>query len=233
MSNDEIKKKPGAKKTGKWVVVYDKNGTEKSAEKAVPEWCIFLIVLVCISLAITCYFLIKNGSKVIAKGGAIIHVENVQETRELEVLSVSVKEVMTESKDDNKDGIEAWTEFTGKGVFVVDLAKSQFLVDEARNVVVVRTPKVKFSTDRFTIDYGKTTNLLFYNAGFNDNYLDGSNLYYKQLREAYIKIYNKLYTNPYYYGKAESAAEKIIKSMVEGFNSEVEGLQVYVEVGVL
>lgn len=230
---DKEKQVKEKKKKGKYVSTW-KDGELKSENKVLPDWVLVVVSLICVVSAIGVYYLLKTGdSKYSATQHAIIDVESVRETSLLEVLSISTKELIAESEKDNKDGITAWTEFEGKGVFVVDLAKSQFLVDEARNTVIVRTPKVKFSTDRFTIDYGKTKNLLFYNAGFNDNYLDGSNLYHKQLREAYVKMFNKLYTNPYYYKRAESAADKIISSLVKGFNSDNNDLQVFVEVGVL
>lgn len=160
-----------------------------------------------------------------------INIESLKKESKLEVLSVSVSEMIFDSKDTNKDGAEIWTEYTGTGVYTIDLSKSQFLVDELRKVVVVRTPPVVINQDTFTLNYRDTSIKFFKNTFANDSYRDGVDLAQRQLSTAYVKIYNKLYTNPYYYQTAENAAERIIASLVKGLNKDTDGLEVYVEIG--
>ncbi len=171
--------------------------------------------------------------KVKVSASVQISVKEVSEKATLEVLTISDSVVVVEKEKDNSQGVTAWTKFTGNGYFIVDLQNSEFLIDEARKTVIVKTPDVTIDKDHFTLDYDDTETLFFNDKWFNGSYIEGVELAERQLNEAYVKIFEQIYTNPYYYDSAESAAEKIITSLVQNFNKGVEGLSVIVEVGAL
>lgn len=164
---------------------------------------------------------------------ASISIEKVRETGRLEVLTVSDSEIVIETGKDNKDAINAWTEFVGKGAFWVDLAASEFLVDNARHLVVVRTPMVMIDKDTFTIEYDKTKILFFKNQYANDSLKDGIKIAEDQLAEAYGKIYKTITTSPFYFDTAQKSAENILTNLIKSFNPDIPDLEVIVEVGVI
>lgn len=184
-----------------------------------------------LSLLVT--FCVGKSLKTTVSARVDISIQEIREKSTLHVLTVSDSVVITENEKNNNKGITAWTKFTGTGDFVVDLQKSEFLIDKARKTVVVKTPDVTIDKDNFSLDYKDTESLFFADSGANESYRYGVDIAESQFNEAYLKIYDELYTNPYYYDSARSAAEKIIKSLVLSFNKGVEGLTVIVEVGAL
>ncbi len=188
-----------------------------------------LIIIVFCAIA----FLYGRGTIAQVSAGSSITIGAITEKASLHVLSISDSVIVTENREDNGKGITAWTKFTGTGDYIVDLQKSEFLVDQARKTVIVKTPEVSIDKDNFTLDYNATETLFFDNDWKNDDYITGVGIAESQLKEAYVKIFDQLYTNPYYYDSAKSAAEKIIKALVMSLNKGVEGLTVIVEVGAL
>lgn len=216
-----------------------KNEQVMEAYNVMPQWkkilVSVLVVACCVGLFLFVLLFDFGGFKVKVAVSPTISIESLKTENKLEVLSVSVSELIIDSKDTNKDGVEAWAEYTGTGVYTIDLSKSQFIVDDLRKTVIVRTPAVTVDQETFTLNYKDTAIKFFKNTYANDSYKDGVDLAQKQLTEAYIKIYNKIYTNPYYYETAEKAAERIIKSLIKGLgpNKNIEGLEVYVEIGAI
>ena len=190
------------------------------------------VALVIIVFCIIAFFYARGTVAQVSAGNSIT-IGAITEKASLHVLSISDSVIVTENKEDNGKGITAWTKFTGTGDYVVDLQKSEFLVDQARKTIIVKTPEVSIDKDNFTLDYNATETLFFNNDWKNDDYITGVGIAESQLKEAYVKIFDQLYTNPYYYDTAKSAAEKIIKSLVMSLNKGVEGLTVIVEVGAL
>ncbi len=190
------------------------------------------LVLIIAALSIAAFFFGKSSAPHASVDNSI-KIGAITEKASLHVLSISDSVIVTENKEDNGKGITAWTKFTGTGEFIVDLQKSEFLVDQARKTVIVKTPEVSIDKNNFTLDYNDTKTLFFNNNLTDDDYTTGVGIAVSQLKEAYVKIYDQLYTNPYYYDSARNSAEKIIKSLVVNLNKGVEDLTVIVEVGAL
>lgn len=188
------------------------------------------IVLIAGIAFICAYFSAKSSKKV--ETVINISLAGIENHSILEVLTIRTSEVIVDSATENIQKIDAWTEYTGQGVFTLDVANSEFLIDQARRRVIVRTPDVVLS-DNFTLDYGETRELFFNNNWTNDSYKDGADLAQSQLERAYTKILDTIANNPYYYDTARSSAERIIKSLIKGFNKDIKDLDVVVEVGVL
>lgn len=192
-----------------------------------------LLVSLCIVLLLAAFFVpyfIFSAKRVVSHD-IVIDVVSFDRQAKLEVLSISNTEVLVEKAADNKDAIEAWTQYTGTGVFTVNLKACEFIVDSVRKVVIVRTPNVE--VENFTLEYGKTKQLFFLNKYFNDSYKDGADLAQRQLYDAYCKIHDTIISNPHYYATARKSAKLIISSLIKGLNKEIPDLQVIVEVGAL
>ena len=157
----------------------------------------------------------------------------MQEISDLQVLSITDTQVVTENPEDNTEGISAWTQFTGRGDFIVNLQQSEVIVDNVRKTVVIRTPSVSIDQDTFTLEYGNTKTLFFHNSFGNDSYREGVNIAQSQYQEAYSKIYDNITMNPYYYGVAENSAAQIITSLVKSWNKDIPDLNVIVEIGAI
>lgn len=188
------------------------------------------IVLIAGIAFICAYFSAKSSKKV--ETVINISLAGIENHSILEVLTIRTSEVIVDNATENIQKIDAWTEYTGQGVFTLDVANSEFLIDQARRRVIVRTPDVVLS-DNFTLDYGETRELFFNNNWTNDSYKDGADLAQSQLERAYTKILDTIANNPYYYDTARSSAERIITSLIKGFNKDIKDLDVVVEVGVL
>ena len=191
---------------------------------------IVLVGLLCFVILWFMKYLIFSTS---VSSNTQISIKAVTEKSTLEVLSISDSVIVIENEKNNSEGITAWTKFTGKGCFVVDLQNSEFLIDQARKTVIVKTPDVSIDKEHFTLDYNDTENLFFNDKGFNESYRTGIEIAENQYNEAYVRIFEQLYTNPYYYDSAQNAAEKIIASLVKNFNKDIDGLTVIVEIGAL
>ncbi len=199
------------------------------------SWIIIYILVAVVGIVPALFItsMVGKSMKTTVSARVDISIEEIKEKSTLHVLTVSDSVVITENEKNNNRGITAWTKFTGTGDFVVDLQKSEFLIDKARKTVIVKTPDVTIDKDNFSLDYNDTESLFFADSGADESYRYGVDIAESQFNEAYLKIYDELYTNPYYYDSAKSAAEKIIKSLVLSFNKGIEGLTVIVEVGAL
>ncbi|MGN1190771.1 MAG: DUF4230 domain-containing protein [Candidatus Ornithospirochaeta sp.] len=195
------------------------------------------IVLCCIvglAIILASFFLIIT----IGKGpkttvSTTINYKAIQEKAELTVLSICVNKTINENKSDNNKGITASTTFSGKGTYTVDLSRSEFLVDNVRQVLVIKTPSVKLDQDHFTLEYNNIKQNFFNNSFSNNSYKDGVAIAVKQFKEAYNSIYKTIASNPYFYSNAVSAAEKLIESYAKNINKDIQDLTVIVEVGAI
>lgn len=199
------------------------------------SWIIIYIIVAVVGIVPALFItsMVGKSMKTAVSARVDISIQEIKEKSTLHVLTVSDSVVITENEKNNNRGITAWTKFTGTGDFVVDLQKSEFLIDKARKTVIVKTPDVTIDKDNFSLDYNDTESLFFADSGADESYRYGVDIAESQFNEAYLKIYDELYMNPYYYDSARSAAEKIIRSLVLSFNKGVEGLTVIVEVGAL
>lgn len=188
------------------------------------------IVLLILAFLIP-YFVFSSSRTVSSK--ISISVSEVENISALQVLSVTDTQVVTENPEDNNEGITAWTQFTGRGDFIVNLQQSEIIVDNVRKTVIVRTPNVSINQNTFTIEYGNTETYFFHNSFGNDSYREGVDIAQAQVQEAYSKIYNSITRNQYYYSAAEESAERIITALVKSWNKSIPDLNVYVEIGVI
>ena len=162
-----------------------------------------------------------------------INVSEIDKISKLKVMSITDTQVVTENKDDNSEGITAWTQFTGRGDFVINLQQSEVIVDNVRKTVIVRTPNVSIDQETFTLEYGNTKTYFFNNSVGNDSYREGVDIAHAQMQEAYSKIYDSITRNQHYYQAAEESAWATITSLVRSWNKDISDLHVIVEIGVL
>lgn len=221
----------------KYIVTVRNEKIDSIRPTAAPKSAVKLIILciVCVALLFGIFSATYRftSRKKVVDHNISINIKSLDVQTNLEVLSISNTEVIVDNEDNKKNssGIKAWTQYSGTGVFTVNLDACEFIIDRVRKVVIVRTPNVEVSN--FTLEYGKTKQLLFMNDLFNDSYKVGADLAQQQFYLAYSKIHDTIITNPYYYDTARRSAMQIIGGLVKGLNSEIPDLQVFVEVGVI
>lgn len=223
-------------KDGKYIVAVQEHKIKKViaeySNKAVVK--VVLSIFILLVLGIICYlgtFKLVNFFKSKASVDVEITIKGIEEKSILEVLSVYDSVIITDTGKYEKKGVSAWTEYVGKGVYVVDLQKSEFIVDNQRKLIIIKTPAVTIDKDNFTLDYQQQSTKFFYDKGLNGSIKEGVDLAQMQLSQAYAKIFDKLYTNANYYSMAEKAAKTMLENLAKSFNKEIEGLQVIVEIG--
>lgn len=175
--------------------------------------------------------LLGSSSKTSIK--TTINFDSIREKAELTVLSVCINKTINENESDNKMGISASTTFSGKGTYTVDLGRSEFLVDEARHVLVIKTPRVKLDRDHFTLEYNNIKQNFFNNSWSDNSIKDGVAIAEKQFKEAYNSIFKTIISNPYFYNSAVNAAERLITNYAKSINKDIPNLTVIVEIGSL
>lgn len=158
---------------------------------------------------------------------ATIFIEKIQEVAKLEVLKVKDVEFIVEDAGDNDKNITSWLEVAGEGVFTVDLAVGEFLVDNLRRCVVVRVPEPRLT--ECVIDYDSVRLLKWDNDWWNDSIADGENLARKNMDEAFALIKKELTSNQRYFQAAKTSAENLIVNFIKELNSDIPELEVVVE----
>lgn len=172
-----------------------------------------------------------------------ISIGTLQEEEKLEVLRVSnVEYVISEEEEgeflDNilsavtgifsDDDVVSWLEVPGDGVFTVDLKTAEFIVDEERQDVLIRSPDPELS--EFAIDYEGVEILYFDDAGlFKNSAKVGEDLAREQLQDAQLQMMQEIQDNQRYYQSARDAAEDLLISMVKELNPGIPDLTVEVE----
>ena len=118
----------------------------------------------------------------------------------------------------------------GEGVFVVDMAAGEYIVDNERRYVHIRVPYPELTN--IYIDYENVKSLLFKNGIFfynNEDYDTGEELAKKQLDIASVLIKKEFISNQKFYLSAQDAAKTSIEALVRQLNFDVEDLSVEVE----
>ena len=146
------------------------------------------------------------------KNRGIISIENIQEKADLEVLEVSDVEYITNEKSGDK--VTSWLEVPGTGVFTVNLAMSEFVIDDMRHYVLARVPKPEIKAENIQIDTKKVKILAYQNNHWS---------------EAQAIIQEDVQSNERYFEIAKSSAESIIKQLIKSLNKDVANLDVEVE----
>lgn len=156
-----------------------------------------------------------------------ISLEGFREQANLEVLQASDVEFVVHDGDDFK----VWLSIPGNGVFTVDLALGEFLVDDVRRVVVARLPGPKLSAceiDKKNIEMFELDNGGIFHP-FNGTYAKGEELAQSHLAEGARMIQEELGGNQMYQSSAEHSAERIVTELIQGMNPGIEDLKVVVE----
>ena len=163
------------------------------------------------------------------KNRGVITLGNIRETANLEVLSVSDVAFMIENPDSSNKNIQSWIEVPGTGVFTVNLAAGEFLVDDIRNSVFVRVPRPELLPMNINIDHSKVQVLRFASNTWNSSISDGEQLAGKQLNEARTKIQEDISSNLQYYEFAEKSAASLIENLIKALNTDIPDLKVEIE----
>ena len=162
------------------------------------------------------------------KNQAVITLSGIRETAELEVLSVS--DIVYITKDaKNIFDTRSWLQVPGTGVFTLDLAAGEFLVDNERRSVYVRLPKPDLSTDNITIDHTNVKVLNLDSSAIASSVRDGEQLAQQQLNEALTQIREDIKSNLEYYEYAEESARSLLETWIRSVNKDVEDLTVEIE----
>jgi len=164
------------------------------------------------------------------KNRGIISIENIQEKADLEVLEVSDVEYITNEK--SGDMVTSWLEVPGTGVFTVNLAMSEFVIDDIRHYVLARVPKPEIKAENIKIKTKEVKILAYQNNHWifdNGSVEEGEELARRQMGEAQAIIQEDVQSNERYFEIAKSSAENIIKQLIKSFNKDVENLDVEVE----
>lgn len=149
-----------------------------------------------------------------------IKIDNVQETAKLEVMLVSDVVYII-----NNEQNHVWTKATGTGVYTVNLAAGEYLIDSERQYVLVRVPKPKL-----TVNLDKAELLFFRNEGFQNGSIgDGEELAREQRADAQMQLLKDIEENQEFYEYAENSAMILIESLVREFNLDIPELVVDVE----
>ena len=162
------------------------------------------------------------------KNRALITLSGIRETAELEVLSVSDIVYITKDKNDIFD-TPLWLQVPGTGVFTLDLAAGEFLVDNERRSVYVRLPKPDLTTDNIKIDHKNVEILNMDSSAIASSAGDGERLVQEQLNEALVQIREDIMSNLEYYKYAEESARSLLETWIRSVNKDVEDLTVEIE----
>ena len=172
-----------------------------------------------------------------------ITIGNLQEQSKLEVLKIcDVAYKITPAKEKNlleailgavqenpSDELESWFEVPANGVFVVDLKSAEFIVDNARQYVLIRVPNPELS--EFTIDYAGVNLLYFEDGGLlKKSAAVGEDMAREMLQSAELELLQEANSNQQYYKNATENAKKILTNLVKQLNPDVPDLLVEVEI---
>lgn len=129
---------------------------------------------------------------------------------------------------DSKDNITSWLKVTGRGTYTVNLDEAEYSIDNARSHVLVRIPKPELTAD---LDAGRMDKILFKQNKFirSSSEKEGFELAMDQYAAAQDKLEANFISNLQYQEWAEESAIRMIKTLIKGFNPDVEDLQVDVE----
>lgn len=154
-----------------------------------------------------------------------ILIGDTKEVSRLEVLAVSGSEYIIKNADETSK-ITSWLEVQGRGIFTVDLASGEFIVDSDRHHVLVKVPQPELT--ECTVS---ATGKQFWRNGWiisNGSVADGVRLSQAQLGEGRVKLEESMKQSRKFHEAAQETAIRMIKSLVEEWNPNID-LQVEVE----
>jgi len=170
-----------------------------------------------------------------------ITVGNLREKSNLEVLRVSEisYRIISDSNTDvsvlgqiagllpgNGKVTDFWAAVPGRGVFIISLKNSEFIVDNSREYVLIRVPRPEMA--QFAIDYAGIEPYLINETGLTPA-KKGKDLVTQQVEAAYYDIKQSISEKEEYEKMAKDSATRILRNMVVALNPQVENLTVEVE----
>lgn len=171
-----------------------------------------------------------------------ITVGKLREEQKLEVLRVSDVAYETPRPKDQSwfnsmiagitgifaSDVVSWLEVPGSGVFTVNLQAGEFIMDDARQYVLIRLPAPELT--EFAIDYENVELLLFEEGGaFKNSAKYGVDKAMEQLQSAELTMMQNLNNNQEFYKRAREAAEQMLVNLVRQLNPALPELTVEVE----
>ena len=163
------------------------------------------------------------------KNRAVLSLGNIRETADLEVLSVSDIAFMIQDPTGENKNTLSWLEVPGTGVFTVNLASGEFVVDDERMTVLARLPKPELLPMNINIDHANVKILRFSSNRLLSSVRDGEQLAGRQLNEARTRILEDIGSNVQYYEFAEKSARTLLENLIRSVNSGVPELKVEIE----
>lgn len=157
-----------------------------------------------------------------------IRVEEIKEEQKLEVLEVQDTDYMIVDELTEK-GMNVWAEYSGKGVYTVNLKMSEFVIDHLHQHVLIRLPRPELtnftllSTEiKYFEDKGKTFGKHSVAEGF------------RLMKETEAEMDKKMRKNlkgvdQDNYNMAKKSAKNLITTWVKALNPEAIDLKVEIE----
>ena len=141
----------------------------------------------------------------------------------LEVLRVPDTEFVIENKENNKYGITSWLKVKGTGIFTINLNLSDFIVDNERNIVTIRIPRLELEYDMGNGD--KNLEKLLYKQDlhlptFTNETKAGEEIQLRMIEEGRKRIREEIKTKPAYYFSAQEAAQEVLSNLIKSLNPE-------------
>ena len=158
-----------------------------------------------------------------------ISVSQVKEKAELEVLKVSDVVYIITDNSETKNGTVSWLKIHGNGVFTVNLAAAEILVDSVRQYVLIRVPSPELDEKNIDIDNYESIHFEENKWRRANSISAGENLARDQLSEAKQRIQEDFEASQDYSELAKQSSKSTLAALIKGFNPDVEDLEVDVE----
>ena len=167
----------------------------------------------------------ETGKKIYEIGEKRYHTSNrigisigsMESVSALEVLKVTEIEYYIH-KGDKEAKTEAWYKITGTGVFTVDLALAEIIVDDERNYILIRVPEPTIQLDDFNV----TIKSFHFEKELFESIATGEALAAKAEKEGLKNIKAKILASQAYYDCAKSAAVAQLVKMAEDCNPNIK-----------
>ena len=134
-----------------------------------------------------------------------------------------------DDKNETKDGTSSWLKVSGAGVFSVNLTEAEYVIDNARQYVLVRVPHPVIDSANISIDNFESLHFEENKWSRGNSVKTGEELARDQLSEAKQRIQEDFEANEQYSKLAESSTKSMLAALIKGINPEVKDLQVDVE----
>ena len=156
-----------------------------------------------------------------------ISIKAIQEKSTLEVLHVN--DVVYIISDDSSNN-SPWLKVPGSGVFTVNLASAEYIIDTSRHYVLVRVPLPSLDSN-IHVDL-KNVEIIPRSKNswkWEGSVKAGEEKARQYLQRAQKQIWVDFEENEQYFKIAKSSAESMLIALIKGVNPDIDDLQVEVE----